>query len=131
MPEAGAWLAQHYYDHYLFTMDQNFLRDRTYPIMKSLTEFWADELVSDPRDGKLVVSPSFSPEQGPFSAGASMSQQIVWDLFTNTQAAARTLGDAATVRSTGDVLQPVPRHRGRSQNSVIDVLPALPGRGER
>ncbi|HET6704705.1 glycoside hydrolase family 95 protein [Amycolatopsis sp.] len=104
MPEAGAWLAQHHYDHYLFTKDEKFLRERAYPIMKSLTEFWADELVPDPRDGKLVATPSFSPEQGPFSAGASISQQIVWDLFTNTRAAARTLGDTAAVRSTGDVL---------------------------
>ncbi|OLF10693.1 alpha-L-fucosidase [Actinophytocola xinjiangensis] len=104
MPEAGAWLAQHYYDHYLYTNDQEFLRERAYPVMKSLTEFWADELVTDPRDGTLVVSPSFSPEQGPFSAGASISQQIVWDLFTNTQQAARTLRDNATVRSTSDIL---------------------------
>ena len=92
-PEAGAWLAQHYYEHYLFTKDQRFLRDRAYPIMKSLSQFWFDELVVDPRDGKLVVSPSFSPEQGPFSAGASMSQQIVFDLFTNTAEAATALGD--------------------------------------
>ncbi len=92
-PEAGAWLAQHYYEHYLFTLDRDFLRERAYPIMRSLSRFWFDELVADPRDGTLVVSPSFSPEQGPFSAGASMSQQIVWDLFTNTAEAATTLGD--------------------------------------
>ncbi|MFI7680791.1 glycosyl hydrolase family 95 catalytic domain-containing protein [Actinophytocola sp. NPDC049390] len=92
-PEAGAWLAQHYYEHYLFTRDVTFLRERAYPMLKSLSRFWFDELVADPRDGKLVVSPSFSPEQGPFSAGTSMSQQIVWDLFTNAAEAATTLGD--------------------------------------
>jgi alpha-L-fucosidase 2 len=100
-PEAGAWLAQHYYEHYLFTRDETFLRQRAYPILKSLSQFWFDELVTDPRDGTLVVSPSFSPEQGPFSAGASMSQQIVFDLFTNAEEAATTLGDngfAAEVR---------------------------------
>jgi alpha-L-fucosidase 2 len=94
-PEAGAWLAQHYYEHYLFTQDKKFLRERAYPLMRSLSQFWFDELVPDPRDGKLVVSPSFSPEQGPFSAGASMSQEIVWDLFTNTVEAATALGDNA------------------------------------
>ncbi|MFJ4686643.1 glycosyl hydrolase family 95 catalytic domain-containing protein [Streptomyces sp. NPDC088789] len=92
-PEAGAWLAQHFYEHYLFTGDVGFLRDRAYPVMKGLAQFWMDELVTDPRDGRLVVSPSYSPEQGDFSAGASMSQQIVWDLFSNTLAAARQLGD--------------------------------------
>ncbi|MFJ5262436.1 glycosyl hydrolase family 95 catalytic domain-containing protein [Streptomyces sp. NPDC088387] len=92
-PEAGAWLAQHAYEHYLFTGDTAFLRNRAYPVMKGLARFWMDELVVDPRDGRLVVTPSYSPEQGDFSAGASMSQQIVWDLLTNTEAAARRLGD--------------------------------------
>jgi alpha-L-fucosidase 2 len=103
-PEAGAWLAQHYYEHYLFTRDEAFLRDRAYPMMKSLAEFWIDELVTDPRDGKLVVSPSFSPEQGPFSAGAAMSEQIIWDLFTNTVEAGTKLGDNGFAAQARDVL---------------------------
>lgn len=92
-PEAGAWLAQHYYEHYLFSNDQVFLSQRAYPIMKSASEFWLDFLIQDPRDGLWVVNPSFSPEQGNFTAGSAMSQQIVIDLFRNTQAAAETLGD--------------------------------------
>jgi len=103
-PESGGWMAQHYYEHYLFTRDTNFLRQRAYPMLKSLSRFWFDELVADPRDGKLVVSPSFSPEQGPFSAGASMSQQIVWDLFTNTAEAATTLGDKAFANEVNSYL---------------------------
>ena len=38
--------------------------------MRELAQFWLDELVIDPRDGTLVVSPSYSPEHGDFSAGA-------------------------------------------------------------
>ncbi|MFD0786337.1 glycoside hydrolase family 95-like protein, partial [Micromonospora azadirachtae] len=91
-PEAGAWLAQHYWQHYQFTRDERFLSERAYPVMKQLAQFWLDELVVDPRDGKLVVSPSYSPEQGDFTAGASMSQQIVWDLLTNTVEAAGIVG---------------------------------------
>jgi alpha-L-fucosidase 2 len=108
-PEAGAWLARHYYEHYLFTRDEWFLRVRAYPALRSLAQFWMDELVADPRDGRLVVNPSYSPEQGPFSAGASMSQQIVRDLLTNTAEAATTLGDrefAEQLRSTVDRLDP-------------------------
>jgi alpha-L-fucosidase 2 len=92
-PEGAAWLCQHYYDHYRFTGDEAFLRARAYPVMKAVAEFWLDALVSDPRDGKLVVSPSYSPEHGPFSAGGSMSQEIVFDLFTNVSEAAKHLGD--------------------------------------
>jgi alpha-L-fucosidase 2 len=92
-PEAGAWLAQHYYEHYLFTRDKTFLRERAYPVMKGATELWLDALVADPRDGLLVVSPSYSPEHGDFTVGTAMSQQIVFDLLRNTHAAAQTLKD--------------------------------------
>ncbi|UTF58890.1 glycoside hydrolase N-terminal domain-containing protein [Gilvimarinus sp. DA14] len=90
-PESAAWLMQHYYEHYLFTQDKTFLRERAYPIMKEAAQFWLNALVTDPRDGKLVVSPSYSPEQGDFTVAAAMSQQIVTELFTNTLEAARTL----------------------------------------
>ena len=93
-PEAAAWLAQHVYDHYRFTLDRRFLRDRAYPVMRDVARFWLAELIVDPRDGTLVVSPSYSPEHGDFSAGASMSQQIVFDLFTNVVEAAAVVGDS-------------------------------------
>nr|WP_107081749.1 glycoside hydrolase N-terminal domain-containing protein [Streptomyces sp. SBT349] len=109
-PEAGAWLAQHAYEHYLFTRDKRFLRERAYPVLKALSQFWIDTLVDDPRDGTLVASPSYSPEQGDFSAGGSMSQQIVWDLLTSTAAAAGELGDesgfVAELTATLDRLDP-------------------------
>lgn len=92
-PEASAWLAQHYYEHFLFSGDEKFLRARAYPLMKSAAEFWLAFLIKDPRDGKLIVSPSFSPEQGQFTNGAAMSQQIVFDLLRNTHEAAEILGD--------------------------------------
>lgn len=92
-PEAGAWLAQHYYEHYLFSGNKSFLRQRAYPLMKSASEFWLDFLVKDPRDGQWIVSPSFSPEHGPFTRGAAMSQQIVFDLLRNTHEAALLIGD--------------------------------------
>lgn len=94
-PEAGAWLASQYYDHYRFNMDRAFLAERAYPVMKGAAEVWLDTLVVDPRDGKLVVSPSYSPEHGPFSVAASMSQQIVFGLFSDTAEAAKILGDSA------------------------------------
>ncbi|MFI5937295.1 glycosyl hydrolase family 95 catalytic domain-containing protein [Actinoplanes sp. NPDC051494] len=92
-PEAAAWIARHLYDHYLFTLDREFLRTRAWPVLREVARFWLDELHVDPRDGRLVVSPSYSPEHGDFSAGASMSQQIVWDLFVNVAEAAALIGD--------------------------------------
>ncbi|MEV1173434.1 glycoside hydrolase N-terminal domain-containing protein [Nonomuraea sp. NPDC049784] len=90
-PEAAAWTTQHLYDSYRFTGDVGYLRETAYPVIKGAAEFWLDFLHTDPRDGKLVVSPSYSPEHGDFSAGASMSQQIVREVFTNALAAAKKL----------------------------------------
>ncbi|MBB4937233.1 alpha-L-fucosidase 2 [Streptosporangium album] len=98
-PEAAAWTTQQMYDHYRFSGDTAYLRDTAYPVMKGAAEFWLDNLHVDPRDGKLVVSPSYSPEQGDFSAGASMSQQIVFDVLTNSLEAARKLDVDAAFQS--------------------------------
>ncbi|MFE6175523.1 glycoside hydrolase N-terminal domain-containing protein [Streptomyces sp. NPDC056464] len=97
-PEAAAWLTQQLYEHYRFGGSTDYLRTTAYPVMKEATEFWLDNLRTDPRDGTLVVTPSYSPEHGDFTAGSAMSQQIVHDLFTNTLEAARTLGDAPDFR---------------------------------
>ncbi|MFI0733956.1 glycosyl hydrolase family 95 catalytic domain-containing protein [Streptomyces sp. NPDC021225] len=97
-PEAAAWLAHHLHEHYRFTLDTGFLREVAYPAMREAAEFWLDTLRTDPRDGTLVVTPSYSPEHGAFTAGASMSQQIVHGLFTATLEAARELGDDPAFR---------------------------------
>ncbi|MER6832185.1 glycoside hydrolase family 95 protein [Streptosporangium sp. NPDC000563] len=90
-PEAAAWLTLRMYDHYRFCGDVEYLRETAYPVMKGAAEFWLDTLHTDPRDGGLVVSPGYSPEHGDFTAGASMSQQIVFQLLTDTLEAAKTL----------------------------------------
>ncbi|MGW2144380.1 glycosyl hydrolase family 95 catalytic domain-containing protein [Nonomuraea bangladeshensis] len=98
-PEAAAWLTQHLYDTYRFTGDETYLRETAYPVLKGAAEFWLDFLHTDPRDGTLVVSPSYSPEHGDFSAGAAMSQQIVREVLANAVAAARTLGVDADLQA--------------------------------
>ncbi|MER5217535.1 glycoside hydrolase family 95 protein [Streptomyces sp. NPDC002838] len=111
-PEAAAWLTQQLYEHYRFGGSTDYLRTTAYPVMKEATEFWLANLRSDPRDGTLVVTPSYSPEHGDFTAGAAMSQQIVHDLFTNTLEAARVLGDA-------------PDFRQRVEQALADLDPGL------
>jgi len=78
----AAWVAQNLWDHYAFTHDKRYLRERAYPIMKDLCEFWEDHLKELP-DGTLVSPDGFSPEHGPHEDGVSFDQQLVWDLFTN------------------------------------------------
>ena len=62
---AGAgWMAQFYYDYYLYTGDRAFLRDRALPFMKEAALFYEDFLIEGP-DGKLLFSPTYSPENIP------------------------------------------------------------------
>jgi alpha-L-fucosidase 2 len=90
-PTGAAWLCQHLWKHFEFTQDTHFLRERAFPVMKDAALFWIDHLVEN-EAGELVSSPSYSPEHGGISGGASMDHQIVWDLFNNIVQAAEVLG---------------------------------------
>lgn len=97
-PTCNAWLCHHLWERYLYSGDKDFLAS-VYPIMKSASEFFVDFLVRDPNTGYMVVTPSNSPENAPrqwkgkanLFAGITMDNQLVFDLFTNTEAAARIL----------------------------------------
>ena len=98
----AGWLCQHIWEHYLFTLDKEFLANRGYPIMKEATRFYLDYLVEHPRTGELVTGPTSSPENSfiepggnaklSFDMGVSMDQEIVWELLTNCLAAAKLMG---------------------------------------
>lgn len=87
---ANAWYAQHFWEHFSFSRDTNFLRQVAYPMMKEVTQFWEDHLKKLP-DGTLVVPNGWSPEHGPREDGVAHDQQIVWDLFSNYLQAAHVL----------------------------------------
>lgn len=88
---SSAWYAQHFWEHFAYGQDDEYLRERAYPMMKEVCEFWEDRLKTLP-DGKLVVPNGWSPEHGPEEDGCAHDQQIVWDLFSNTIEAADRLG---------------------------------------
>jgi alpha-L-fucosidase 2 len=90
-PGGAAWLSQHLWEHYAFTNDKTFLKNTAYPVMKEAALFWMDYLTNDGK-GNLVSSPSYSPEQGGISTGATMDHEIAWDILNNTAEAANVLG---------------------------------------
>ena len=96
---AGGWLCQNLYDNFLFHGDVKYLKDKAYPIMKEACLFYLD-ILTPYTDGSLAVVPGVSPEVNFMydnensyrnSAGATIDQQIVYDLFTNTIEAAQIL----------------------------------------
>ncbi len=97
---AGPWLSLNYWEHYAFSGDRRFLRERAWPVMKGAAEFCLDMLVEDGR-GHLVTNPSVSPENifvqkngrpAQISVGSTVDMSLIWDLFTNLMEASRVLG---------------------------------------
>jgi len=100
-PLGGAWTTRHLWEHYLYSGDQNFLRERAWPLLAGSAEFFLDYLSEDPHSEYLVSGPSSSPENSfrtndgqvaDTSMGAAMDQQIIWELFSHVLLAADELG---------------------------------------
>ncbi|KAF2514888.1 glycoside hydrolase family 95 protein [Flavobacterium foetidum] len=94
-PMGGAWLTQHLWQHYLYTGDTTFLKEY-YPVMKGAAQFYLDVLQEEPEKKWLVVSPSISPENTyqsgvGVSAGTTMDNQLVFDVFNNIINASKVL----------------------------------------
>jgi len=94
----GGWLSQHLWEHYLYTGDKAYL-ESVYETLKGAADFYADFLVKDPANGWLVVAPGNSPENSPaahqgsaVTAGSTMDNQIVFDVFTSVIKASEVLG---------------------------------------
>jgi alpha-L-fucosidase 2 len=101
---AGGWTSQHLWEHYLYSGDKAFLTS-IYPVLKGASTFYIDYLVEHPKYHWLVVNPDESPENTPrahqgsaLDAGVTMTNQIVFELFSTTIKAAEVLKkDAAFI----------------------------------
>lgn len=93
-PMGIAWSCQNLWDHYQFGGDKEYLRKKSYTIMKEAAEFCMDWLVENPKTGYLVSGPSISPENSfripgtnktsSMVMGPTMDHMIIRDLLQNT-----------------------------------------------
>lgn len=90
-PEAGAWSCDHLWQHYRFTLDRDFLKQKALPVMLSATLMWMQRL-KKANDGTWECPNEYSPEHGPTENATAHSQQIVWNLFDMTIKAIEILG---------------------------------------
>lgn len=98
-PMGAAWLCTHIWEHYKFTLDIEFLKEK-YETLKEASEFFVDFLIED-KKGRLVTCPSVSPEntyltesgtEGCLCIGPSMDSQIISELFGSVISASKILG---------------------------------------
>ena len=99
-PMSQGWLCSHLWEHYRFTQDETFLKNKAYPLMKGAAEFFADWLVDD-GEGHLVTPVGVSPEnvfvtqdgqKAAMSMGPTMDMAIVRETFMRTITASEQLG---------------------------------------
>ena len=110
----NAWLAQHFWLHYLYSGDRDFLRDMAWPYMEAVGRFWLGFLEADD-DGVLHVPLSYSPEYDDIvrkGEDSAFDLALVRYLFQIIIEATQhlDLGDAAAqpYRQTLDRLAPLP-----------------------
>jgi alpha-L-fucosidase 2 len=120
----SGWLARHFWEHYLFTGDRSFLKQRAWPVLKEAAEFYLDFLVEDPRTKQLCAGPAASPEnryltpegsQADVDIAPAMMQEIVYDTFT------------MTIR-TAEILAVEPEFRARVSGARDRLAPLKIGR---
>ncbi len=112
-PVGGVWLVQQLWDHYDFSGDEEFLRQRAYPALKQAAEFMLDFLVEIPRGnpfaGRLATNPTSSPEnafvlsngqRGRLTYATTMDIELIGALFDRCVRAAEILGVDMEFRSS-------------------------------
>jgi alpha-L-fucosidase 2 len=90
-PAGAGWMCQDIWEYYQFNDDKKFL-EKNYNTLLGAALFWVDNLWTDERDGKLVANPSYSPEHGEYSLGASCDQAIITEMFDIVIKASQVLG---------------------------------------
>ncbi|MEE9602929.1 MAG: glycoside hydrolase N-terminal domain-containing protein, partial [Thermoguttaceae bacterium] len=125
---AAPWLAQLYYDYWLFTGDREFLKGRAVPFMKEVALFYEDFLFEGD-DGRLVFSPSYSPENQPKNADSPCVDTTTADVaksrevLTNLCNACELLGiEKKGVQRWRKLLAKLPEYHVDENNRLTEWL---------
>jgi alpha-L-fucosidase 2 len=78
-PTIGAWLAQHFYLHWRYSLDREFLENRAYPWVKEVAVYLED-IAERGEDGRRRLPASSSPEIFDNSPRAWFAQTTNYDL---------------------------------------------------
>lgn len=97
---AGGWRVRYFWEHYLVTGDEEFLRNRVAPAYKELALFYEDYLTATDKNGNYMFVPSISPENvpantdqsGPALINATMDIAVCREVLTNLIRASEILG---------------------------------------
>lgn len=79
-PTVSAWISQHYYLQWRYSMDKEFLKTKAYPWIKSTAQFLEQISVLDAKTGKRKLIISSSPEINDNDSSAWFTKTTNYDL---------------------------------------------------
>ncbi|MCL2421296.1 MAG: glycoside hydrolase family 95 protein [Defluviitaleaceae bacterium] len=133
-PMAAGWLSAHVFEHYLYTQDKVFLRERVLPILRDAARFYLDVLIED-ADGTLIFAPSTSPENtfkykgknSAVSKTATMTTAIIRETLSNLVYCCNALGGYSDIKDEAlAALKRLPDYQTGSRGELLEWNEALP-----
>lgn len=131
-PMAASWMCLHFWEHFAFTLDYAFLKNKAYPVMKEHALFVEDYLVKSP-EGYLVTSPGSSPENQfvhpvtgkptGLTYGPTMDSQILREFLGKCIAAAKTLRtDSAEAARWENIIAQLPPTKTGKDGRILEWM---------
>ena len=126
-PMGLAWLTRHLWEHYIYSQDVCFLKNRAYPLIEKSVEFFFDFLIE--KDGCFITCPSTSPENEFVYEGekcavvynSAMDIGILNDLFGNYLAIANILGiENDNIKKAYEIFRKLPSYKIASDGRLIE-----------
>ncbi|MFC1760534.1 glycoside hydrolase N-terminal domain-containing protein [Planctomycetota bacterium] len=125
---AGAWLGQIYYDYYLHTGDETFLKERAMPFLAEVALFYEDFFTID-ENGTYLSSPSNSPENRPgnqrnqTTMNATMDFALAKEVLTNLIEGAKVTGEyQEEVKKWKSMLAKIPPYQINEDGAIREWM---------
>ena len=99
-PMSFGWLCRHMFEHYEYSLDKSFLKERALPAIKKACEFYMNVMRKN-ENGHYIITPATSPENSftfdgkkcSVAKSAAMSSLIVRECFENYIKCADVVGE--------------------------------------
>ncbi len=127
-PMSLGWMCRHMFDHYLYTLDEAFLRERALPCIREAARFYLDVLQRN-EAGLLDMYPATSPENKfiidgkpcPLAKSSEMNNSIVREVLANYISALDILGADETMRAEAEAaLKDIQPFRTGSKGQILE-----------
>lgn len=127
-PMSSGWFVRHLWEHYEYTLDERYLREEAYPVIRAAADFYRSMLTPDQK-GRMIFAPSTSPENSylvngerlAVSATTTMTTAIIRDVFECCVSAASVLGcDEADTQALRDLLPQLPPYELGCEGELLE-----------